>query len=365
MLVGMRINAARIRNATTRALIRFGGFRFSPVVHKCRKLGAVLENEGKYLSLRRGNHVMWLAHEHFIYAPYLSSNFETFFSPLVSEEINGRQVVDFSAPGLQTYAKSGLQFEMASFPEEEEAIEGYFRTTRPKGTIFDIGAHCGVSTYHFSKMASRVIAFEPDPLNYSLLLRNIERHSLTNVTALQIAISGTSGTEEFSCEGTIGSSLARHASHPPIGKSVTVETVTLQDAFERWGNPQFCKIDIEGGEIEVIAAAKDLLKSHACEFALDTGHRVDGEFTDRRIEQLFRECGYRAVTSVTSNGRTTTARPKSVTLAPSDAGIDVVCDRCGVEIMTFPNARAAYSNTGVIAKHVCHLAATVHAVPSQ
>jgi FkbM family methyltransferase len=355
----MRINRARVRNAVTRSLIRMGGFSISPVAIKCRRLGAVLTNEGDHLSLRRDNKVMKLAHKHFIYAPYLSSSFSTFFSPLVPEKIDGDYVLDFSRSGiLQTYAKSGLQFEMASFPEEEENIEGYFRWNAPKpgDIIFDVGAHCGVSSYHFSKMvgpSGRVIAFEPDPVNFPLLLRNIDRHKLTNVVPLQIAISGNSGFDEFSAEGTIGASLARHSSHPPISDGVTVETVTLEDAFRRWGNPQFCKIDIEGGEIEVIGAAKEFLKNQQCEFALDTGHKVDGDYTDKRIEKLFMEAGYEVMTETTPEAKTTWANPKTVNLVKTEAGVNAVCPKCEAVIGRFPDSRSAYLNSGKLSSHVC------------
>jgi FkbM family methyltransferase len=316
----VRINKATLRSAVTTTMIRLGSrnaIGLVPVALKCRLLGATLTNEGEFLSLRRGNHEMWLAHRHFIYAPYLSSNFDVFFAPLVPFESNGRSVVDFSRSGnLQTYAKSGLQFEMASFPETEEAIEGYFRWHAPKSgdTIFDVGAHCGVSSYLFSKMVGdhgRVVAFEPDPVNYALLLRNIERHKLTNVIPLQIAISGTSGIEQFASEGTIGAALSRHSNHPAIGRSVMVETATLESAFQKWGQPQFCKIDIEGSELEVITVSRDLIRNHPCEFALDTGHKVGGSFTDKRIEALFRECGYEATSETMGEATTTWARPAS------------------------------------------------------
>ena len=71
------------------------------------------------------------------------------FSPLVATEENGRSVLDFSHPGtLQTYAKTGLQFEMVSLPEEADAIESYIHWYKPQpgDLVFDVGAHCGVST---------------------------------------------------------------------------------------------------------------------------------------------------------------------------------------------------------------------------
>ena len=225
---------------------------------------------------------MRLALKHFVYAPDMAERFDLYFSPLVPTEIDGVSVLDYSRPGiLQTYRKSGLQFEMSSFPEEDEAIESYFHwyTAQTGDTIFDVGAHCGVSSYHFSKLVGptgRVVAFEPDPVNYSLLLRNIERHQLTNVTPLQIAVADKRGEAEFNCEETIGSGLVQHSTRASIGKVVMVKTVTLGDAFQEWGLPSFCKIDIEGAEIAVISAAQDFLRKASCQFALDTNHPVEG-----------------------------------------------------------------------------------------
>ncbi len=257
-----------------------------------------------------------MAPRHFVYAPDMAEHFDMYFSPLVPTEVEGVSVVDYSRPGiLQTYAKSGLQFEMPSFPEEDEAIQSYFHWYQPDAgdTIFDIGAHCGVSSYYFSTLvgkAGRVIAFEPDPVNFELLLRNIERHKLTNVTPLQVAIAGTRGQAEFNCEGTIGSGLTRHSSRSTVGSIAVVQTLTLQDAFYKWGPFQFCKIDIEGAELEVIASSQNFLRNHHGQFALDTNHLMGGSFTHARIEKLFRECGYEAATAETGV-RTTWARPLS------------------------------------------------------
>ncbi len=183
---------------------------------------------------------------------------------------------------------------MASFPEDESTIQDYFAwyTPRPGDTVFDVGAHCGFSTYHFSKLvgaAGRVIAFQPDPINYGLLLRNIARHGLFNVTPVPAAMAGSNRQAAFSCEESLGSALVRYASHTNTGDIIMVETITLEDAFTKWGPPQFCKIDIEGSELEVISCARQFLRSNPCQFAIDTHHRVGRAFADQRIEKLFRE----------------------------------------------------------------------------
>jgi FkbM family methyltransferase len=270
---------------------------------KCRQFGVTLTQQGSFLGLRKDHREMRLSLKHFVYAPDMAERFDIYFSPLVPTKINGISVLDYSRPGiLQTYARSGLEFELASFPEEDEAIESYFHWYRPKfgDTVFDIGAHCGVSSYHFSKLVGstgRVVAFEPDPVNFSLLLRNIERHKLENVTPLQIAVAGSRGQAAFNCEETIGSGLMRHSSRASVGNVTMVKTVTLEDAFREWGPPQFCKIDVEGAEMEIISAAQPFLRNAVCQFALDTNHLVDGAFTDLRIETLFRDCGYKSISS--------------------------------------------------------------------
>jgi FkbM family methyltransferase len=283
---------------------------------ECLRHGATIEHKESGIWLRKGTSVMILNPRHLVYALDMAQKFDLYFLPLVPEERDGLQVLDYSKPKrLQTYANSGLQFEMASFPEEEDAIEEYFRWYRPKAgdVVFDMGAHCGVSTYHLSKLVGptgKVISFEPDPGNFEILKRNIERHGLRNVIAERKAIAGSSGQLAFNSEGTIGSSLASLLHRESAGSVAMVEAITLTDAFERWGAPAFCKIDIEGAEVEVIASAGDLLRKHRTHLALDTNHpKIDGEMTDREVEAMLRSYGYEAE-SEANPLLTTWARPK-------------------------------------------------------
>jgi len=284
-------------------------------VRSCLIYGVTLENHDGKIWIRKGSQVMILSGAHLVYARDMAEKFDLYFSPLVPEVRDGLQVLDYSTPGqLQTY-KSGLQFEMASFPEEEEAIEEYFKWYRPKvgDLVFDVGAHCGVSTYHLAKLVGatgRVVAFEPDPVNYEILRRNIERHGLTNVVAERAAIAGKAGKLGFNSEGSIGSSLQSLLQRKSVGSIVMVDAITLAEAFERWGTPAFCKIDIEGAEVDVIAASGDVLKKHPTHFALDTNHpKANGEMTNGDVEGMFTSYGYE-VLSEASPLWTTWARPR-------------------------------------------------------
>jgi FkbM family methyltransferase len=310
----------QLRRALTATLIRLGpGSKIVSVLisRECRKFGVTARKDAGFWSLCRNECEMRIAPKHFVYAPTLAERFDDYFELLVPAPMAGKLVLDYSRPGnLQTYVRSGLQFELASFPEEDSAIDGYFRWYRPQAgdLVFDIGAHCGVSTYEFSKLVGgtgRVVAFEPDPVNFSLLIRNIERHKLDNVTPVQSAVAGSRGRAGFSCEETIGSKLMRHSSRSSVGRVVMIDTITLEDAFRGLGVPQFCKIDIEGSEVETLSGAQQFLQTERpySHFAVDTNHLLEGSLTDARVEELFRASGYEAESSPVSGFMTTWARP--------------------------------------------------------
>lgn len=279
--------------------------------------GAWIESRDGCVWLRKDTRVMMLARRHFIYVVDMAEKFDLYFSPLVPEEREGLLVLDFSRPGIvQRYAKSGLEFEMASFPEEEEAIEEYFKWYRPKAgdLVYDMGAHCGVSTYALSKLVGaegKVICFEPDPGNFAILQRNIERHGLENVTALHAAIGGQSGRMAFNAEGTIGSGLSSLLLRESVGSTVMVDVMTIGESFERFGTPAFCKIDIEGAELEAIGKAEGAIRGSKTHFALDTHHpQANGEMTSKAIEAMFQRYGYEAASEANPLW-TTWARPRS------------------------------------------------------
>ena len=285
------------------------------LVRKCLRFGVTIEHRGDEVWLHKDQRAMILAKRHFIYSCDMAERFELYFTPLVPEIREGLQVLDYSHPGKVQSYKSGLQFALASFPEEEEAIEEYFRWYRPRSgdLVFDMGAHCGVSTYHLSKLVGpegSVIAFEPDPVNFEFLKSNIERHGLTNVTAENTAISGTAGELAFNSEGTIGSALVSLLQRDSVGSIVTVKAVTFADAFRQWGVPAFCKIDIEGAEVDVIAKSSVALKKHRINLAIDTNHpKADGEMTNHEVESMLQDYGYE-VHSEASPLLTTWARPR-------------------------------------------------------
>lgn len=251
------------------------------------------------MDVRDGNRVIRLSGNHAGYASEIRQHFEMYFRAVLPSKEGNDLIVDYSWPRVHELKGFG-EFEFNSLPEEPEAIEGYLAHCDLKSTdmVFDCGAYCGASTVAFSKKAKRVFAFEPDSKNRAALRRNLERHKVENVTVLPYALAGQNGTEDFNCESTPGSALPRCNGRASFDGIETVETITLESAFERCGVPDFIKLDIEGAEIEVLESSRELLASKLIPIVVDTNHYVPGGgFTKEAVEAILRSLGYEAVES--------------------------------------------------------------------
>jgi FkbM family methyltransferase len=81
------------------------------------------------------------------------------------------------------------------------------KLVHPGDTVLDIGAHIGYHALALARLVGdngKVIALEPDPVNFSLLEKNIRVNQYSNVTAFRTKISGrTSDAANGSDGGSI------------------------------------------------------------------------------------------------------------------------------------------------------------------
>jgi FkbM family methyltransferase len=111
---------------------------------------------------------------------------------------------------------------------------------RAGDTVIDVGAHVGVVSIYLAKKFPfiKVYAIEPDPLNYVCLTRNIEANRVTNVFAINKAISGDGRKRTLyvdageSAWATInpGTAVSQR-----VLRTVAVDTITLEQLFREHG----------------------------------------------------------------------------------------------------------------------------------
>jgi FkbM family methyltransferase len=132
-----------------------------------------------------------------------------------------------------------------------------------KGDLcFDLGAHVGDRIRAWSRLGARIVALEPDPLCAALLDRWYG--SQPNITLLQQAVGARAGSGQlFVSErnptlNTLSTGWmrdikrSRQFSRIKWESTVEVSVTTLDDLIGEYGLPGFCKIDVEGYELEVL-----------------------------------------------------------------------------------------------------------------
>jgi FkbM family methyltransferase len=142
--------------------------------------------------------------------------------------------------------------------------------------VFDIGANVGDMTALYLKLGARVVSVEPQ----EECLRILEKRFGPNleVTIVPMAVGASEGEQEFLLSDIRSpiSSMSRQwmaavkssGRFPHYGwsRSVTVQVTTLDSLIAQYGEPDFCKIDVEGFEKEVLLGVSRPLALLSFEF---------------------------------------------------------------------------------------------------
>ena len=134
------------------------------------------------------------------------------------------------------------------------------------GTVIDIGAHIGTFSVplRVCHQDIRVFAFEPDPLNFGSLQRNIAANTSCAgaVVPSQVAVYSHPGELSFAVGDTSTTGVVNDAGvsdGAAENAAITVEAVTLEQIFESNGieSCSLLKMDCVGSEYEICEKASD------------------------------------------------------------------------------------------------------------
>jgi FkbM family methyltransferase len=153
-------------------------------------------------------------------------------------------------------------------------------------TIFvDFGANIGAITLYAAKKAARVICFEPDPLSRANLLANIAVNPdiAGKITVVAKAAHSSGRPVRLGSQASGGDSMS--STILPDPKTLwTVETMTPREInamLPKEAVPVFVKMDIEGGEYDLIPAARALWDRQNLVLLVQTHQNVLQRFMSR------------------------------------------------------------------------------------
>lgn len=149
---------------------------------------------------------------------------------------------------------------------ETESLIAWGEVCGAGGTVLDIGAYTGIYAISAARLGCKVIAFEPLPANAHRLRENAEANGVLaaegralakgRVEVRQKAVSDRDGAATLGYNSrvilTSGASLVGHAKAKVPVQTVTIDSLNLRQLSA-------IKIDVERGEPQVIAGARDTL----------------------------------------------------------------------------------------------------------
>ena len=138
----------------------------------------------------------------------------------------------------------------------------YQQFLSPGDLAFDLGAHVGNRVRVFRRLGARVVAVEPQPHLVTVLRLLYGRDPGFRLEPCGIAATSWTGTLHLSSRTPTVSSFAGSwidevSTDPGFRRvrwdtALSVPMITLDELIERHGEPRFCKIDVEGFELEVL-----------------------------------------------------------------------------------------------------------------
>lgn len=192
-------------------------------------------------------------------------------------------------------------FDSGGRVRRRELSDRYRQVIRPGTLVFDVGADIGLYSEVFASLGARVVAVEPLPENVRIL-ENCDYRD--RIEIVQAAAGPSVGVATFHkatvhTMGSLSSQWLDEASRSSRVKAmnvawredIEVATVTLDSLVERFGEPDFVKIDVEGYEESVLRGLSVQPRCISFEFnpeILDVAHRC----LHLRVFDPASECNY-------------------------------------------------------------------------
>ncbi|WP_348761299.1 FkbM family methyltransferase [uncultured Salinisphaera sp.] len=136
------------------------------------------------------------------------------------------------------------------------------RLIAPGTLVFDIGAHVGHRSRAMARAGARVVAIEPQPMFADFLTRCVIDDRIRLDSRAVGARPGRSTLHVSARHPTVTTASRAWAdqvserpgfSHVRWPAQVTVDQTTLAALIVQYGEPAFCKIDVEGLEADILA----------------------------------------------------------------------------------------------------------------
>lgn len=148
----------------------------------------------------------------------------------------------------------------------------------PGALVFDVGAHIGQKSALYLAQGARVVCIEPQPSCYNILKEKFNNNSNVFIEPIGLGEKPDVLTMLICPESTTlstfspeWSQISRHKERGSRWRGqIEVQIQTLDLLIKKYGIPQFCKIDVENYEFEVLKGLSSPIPYISFEFHTET-----------------------------------------------------------------------------------------------
>lgn len=175
--------------------------------------------------------------------------------------------------GIKTIERGGIKFSFLNEEEFELIYNDVFKkeeypfiTKKINPFILDCGSHIGLATLYFKSLypQAKIICFEPNPVSFKLLEKNVKQNNLKYVNLINAAISSKEGEIDFYIEkdlfnpwGWGDSAVINRWYSKKKNKTIKVKSVRLSTFIKN--KIDLIKLDVEGLEGIILKEIKGKL----------------------------------------------------------------------------------------------------------
>lgn len=230
----------------------------------------------------------------------------------------------------------GVTLEAESTGEYEPVTTKLLESLLEEGMTFvDVGAHVGLFTLPAAKWvgeSGRVVAFEPHPDNYEMLVGNIATNGFSErVEATQSAVSEES-TPVHLHMSTFNTG-DHQLFHQGGRNTIEVQCTTLDDYFEIGTRVDVIKMDVQGAEAAAFRGMRRVLQDNQdikVIWELSPAQLKDSGSSAEDVLVWLKELGFCMTIVDDATGEITKATIEEVLKAcPHDSYVNILCGRDG------------------------------------
>jgi FkbM family methyltransferase len=163
----------------------------------------------------------------------------------------------------------------------------YAAFVKPGDLCFDVGANRGVKSEALLRVGARVVAVEPQPACIAELRERLAH--FPGFRCIESAVGARVGTATLNIADCDVLSSVRPDWFGMEGKwssSIAVPMTTLDALIAAYGLPRYCKIDVEGLELDVLRGLSQRLPHLSFEFHVDAAQNATTVGCLRRLLEL-------------------------------------------------------------------------------